>query len=340
MEVRLNDISSGLFHSYMKQRFNTKYQAIGYEHYSTFPRKTGRLYVKSYDFGNGLNFNIIKGDILKLIQLQFTEGSNNVLRYIYVKEGELILRLTKSIRYKLSQHYSSIVAAKGNDNQVLTFPIQKNIELFFIEVDTKRFAMDIQTEFLKLPKEISDVFMNKQMEEHFIYQSSYLLSVAETLNEIMNTQTEGIVKRFYLESKVLELLWLQTEQYKHELLNGYDEQVLRTSDIKIIIQAKNYIHENVEKELTLSMIARNIGTNETKIKTGFRKMYGKTFTEILINERLNNSKVLVEDGKLSIKEIANSCGYKSVSMFRIRFKERFGISPTQYQKTKSGVFKS
>lgn len=340
MEIQLNDISSGLLHNYLKQSFNTKYQTIGYEHYSIFPRKSGSLYVKSYDFGNGLNFNIVKGDILKLIQLQFTGGSNNVLRYIFVKEGELILRLTKSVRYKLSDHYSSIVAAKGNDNQVFTFPVQKNMELFIIEVNTKRFALDIQTEFLKLPKEISDVFLNRQMEEHFVYQSSYVLSVAETLKEIINTQTEGIVKRFFLESKVLELLWLQTEQYKYELLNGYDEHVLRNSDIKIIKQAKDYIHENLEKELTLTMIARTIGTNETKIKTGLKKMYGKTFSEILINERLNNSKVLVEDGKLSIKEIANSCGYKSVSMFRIRFKERFGISPTQYQKTKSGVFKS
>lgn len=340
MDIQLNDISPGMFHRYLKQTFKTKYQASAYEHRSIFPVNTGSLFLKSYDFGNGLNFNILKGDILKLIQFQFSGDSNNFLRYIFVKEGELILRLTKSIRYRLSAYYSSIVAVKGNDRQVFTFPVQKNIELYFIEVNTKRFGVDIQTEFLKLPKEISDVFLNKQTEEHFVYQSIYILSVAETLNEIINTQTEGIVKRFFMESKVLELLWLQTEQYKHELLNGYDEHVLRKSDIKIIKQAKDYIHENLEKELTLNMLARNIGTNETKIKTGLKKMYGKTFSEILRNERLNNSKLLVEDGKLSIKEIAYRCGYKSVSMFRLRFKERFGISPIQYQKTKSVIFKT
>ena len=340
MKIQLNDSTSGDLHNYLKQSFKTKYQSSGYEHNSIFPRKVGNFFLKSFDFGNGFNFHIFKGDIVKSIQLQSTEDSNNFLRYIFVKEGEIILRLTKNVRYRLSSGYSSIVAAKGPNNQTFTFPVQNNSELFIIEINTHRFAVDIQTGFLGLPKELSDVFMNNQMEEHFVYHSSYVLSVADTYNEIMSTEAEGIVKRFFLESKVLELLWLQTEQYRHELLHGYDEHVLRRSDIKIIKQAKDYIHENLEIELTLKIIARAVGTNETKLKTGFKKLYGKTFSEILRNERLNNAKVLVEDGKLSIKEIAHKCGYKSISMFRLRFKERFGITPTQYQKPNSDEFKS
>ena len=333
MKIQLKDNSSGELHNYLKQYLKTKYQPSGYEHNSIFPGETGNLYFKSYDFGNGLNFHIIKGDIRKLTQLQYTEDISNVLRYIFVKEGELILRLTKNVRYRLSSGYSSIVAAKGNNDLIFTFPVQNNFDLFLIEIKTNRFAVDIQTGFLGLPNELSNVFMNNIAEEHFIYQSSYVLSVADTYNEIIGTKAEGIVKRFFLESKVLELLWLQTEQYRHELLNGYDEHVLRKSDIKLIKQAKDYLHDNLGKELTLSILARDVGTNETKLKTGFKKLYGKTFSEILRNERFNNAKVLVEDGKLSIKEIAHRCGYKSISMFGLRFKERFGITPNQYQKS-------
>jgi len=330
MKIQLEDYSSGELHNYLKQKFKTKYQSFGFEHISTFPGKTGNLTLISYDFGNGLKFNIIKGDILRLIQMQFTGDSNNVLRYIFVKEGELILRLTRSLRYRLSSGYSSIVALKGQNDQIFTIPVQNNLELFFIEIVARRFTVNIQTERLGLPKELSDVFSNQQMEENFVYQSSFVLSVADTYNEIMNTKAEGIVKRFFMESKVLELLWIQTEQYKHELLHGYDEQVLRKSDIKLIKQAKDFIHENLEKGLTLNMLARAAGTNETKLKTGLKKLYGKTFSEILRAERLNKAKALLEEGQMSIKEIANSCGYMSTSMFGARFKERFGDTPGKY----------
>lgn len=338
MKIQLKDSSSNELHNELKQNFKTQYQSSGFEHSSTFPIKTGNILFKSFDFGNGLKFNILKGDILKLIEMQFTRGTNNVLRYLFVREGELILRLTKNLRYRLSSGYSSIVATKGLHDQIFTFPVQNNFEFFFIEINTHRFTGDIQTEYLGLPKELSDVFMNKQMEEHFVYQSNYVLSVADTYHEIMNTKAEGIVKRFFLESKALELLWLQTEQYKNELLHGYDEQILRKYDIKIIKQAKDFIHENLGKELTLKMIARAVGTNETKIKTGFKKLYGKTFSEILRTERFNHAKVLLEEGQMSIKEIALSSGYKSIAMFRTRFKEKFGITPSQYMKTDSGEF--
>ncbi|MGJ3233576.1 helix-turn-helix transcriptional regulator [Marivirga sp.] len=73
-----------------------------------------------------------------------------------------------------------------------------------------------------------------------------------------------------------------------------------------------------------------MGTNETKLKTGLKKLYGKTFTEIIRAERLTTAKALLEEGELSVKEIASKCGYKSISMFSMRFKERFGQPPSKF----------
>lgn len=60
-------------------------------------------------------------------------------------------------------------------------------------------------------------------------------------------------------------------------------------DALLIKKAKEFLHDNLDKKLTLKFVSRAIGTNEIKLKIGFKKMYGKTFTEILRTERLNKA---------------------------------------------------
>lgn len=66
-----------------------------------------------------------------------------------------------------------MVAAKGEKHQLFTFPVQNNVEMLFLQLETKRFSIDLKLDFFRLPKEIGDVFMNKVMENHFIYQSNF-----------------------------------------------------------------------------------------------------------------------------------------------------------------------
>ncbi len=330
MTVKIDNNNAEGIHKALNLILKTKYSIIGYEHLSVFPKKIGNLTLKSYDFNKGFNFNILCGDIATLTQLEFAEDSNNYLRFFFIKRGELIHTVSSSIRYRLTDNFSCMVAAKSETNQLFTFPVQNNIEILFLQIETKRFSIDLKSDFFSLSKEIGDVLMNEQMESPFIYQSNYSLSISDTINEITETPKEGIVKRFFLESKALELLWQQTELYRQELKLGYNQKLLRKPDISLIKKAKDYIHTNLDIKLTLSSVARAIGTNETKLKTGFKILYGKTFSEILRSERLYKAKTLLKEGQMSIKEIGNTCGYKSTSMFSVRFKERFGDTPGKY----------
>lgn len=331
MIVKVENNTAEGIHKALSQTLTTKFSKSGFEFQSEFPKKAGNLSLKSFNFNNGFNFNILSGDISSFFELEFNGDENNYLRYFFIKKGEVIHTVSYTIRYRLTDNFSCMVAVKSEKNQLFTFPVQNNVEIIFIQMETKRFSIDLKSDFFSLPEEIGIVLMNKEIGSHFIYHGNYTASISDTINEILNTQKEGIVKRFFLESKALELLWLQTELYKQEQNAGYNQKVLRKPDISIIKKAKDYIHNNLDKELTLSSVSREVGTNETKLKTGLKKLYGKTFSEILRTERLNRAKALLEDGELSVKEIANSCGYKSSSMFGARFKEQFGETPGKFQ---------
>lgn len=331
MKIKIKRNNAEGIHQALNQTLKTEFSKDDFEYFSYFTEPAGVLSLKSFEFDKGFNFNILKGDINSLIKFEFEEDHNNYLRFFFVKKGELIHTVSASIRYRLTDNYSCMVAAKDQQDQIFTFPAQKDVEILFLQIETKSFSIDFKSDIFSLPQDIGDVLMNKKMDSHIIYHSLYTLNIADTIEKIIKTKKEGIVKRFFLESKALELLWLQTEQFKQEKNEGYNPKVLRKHDIIIIKKAKDYIHENLDKKLTLSLISRSIGTNSTKLKTGFKLLYGKTFTQIMRTERLNKAKALLDKGELSVKEIAYSSGYKSTSMFSTRFKERFGTTPSKYK---------
>lgn len=324
-----NKTAEGIHHS-LKKSIHTKLEKDGFEYKSYFDKSVGQFTLRSYEFNKGFNFNILQGNIATLFELEFNEDENNYLRFFFVKSGELIHKMSPTIRYRLAKNYSCMVAAKGSQKQYFALPIQKDLEILFLQIETKSFFIDLKSDFFKLSNEIGNVFKNEKMDSHFIYHSNYTLTISDTINEILHTQKQGIVKRFFLESKALELLWLQAEQYNIETKQGYNSKELRKHDIMMLRKAKDFIHENHHQKLTLAKVSQAVGTNTTKLKTGLKKLYGKTFSEILLSERMNKAKALLEEGQLSVKEVAFSSGYLSASMFSVQFKKRFGLSPKAY----------
>lgn len=331
MKIKIEDNNAQGLHRALKQELSIENLKKGFELKTSISNGIGDLELTSFEFDKGFNFNILKGNITSLLQLNFEEDENNYLRFFFVNKGEVVHTVSEDIRYRLTDNFSCMVAAKGGKNQLFTFPVQNDIDILFLQIETKSFSIDFKPGAFDLSKLMSNVLMNKKMENHIIYHSLYTHDISEAISEIETTEKQGIVKRFFLESKALELLWLQAEQYEKEIKNGFNRNILRKQDVRIIKKAKDYIHEHCETKLTLTSVSRAIGTNETKLKTGFKKLYGKTFTDILRVERLNKAKALIDEEELSIKEVARACGYKSTSMFSSRFKQRFGISPSKYK---------
>lgn len=333
MRLRVENNSVEGVHRFLAKSLKSGLKKNGFEFKSMINNELGAFTINSYEFDKGFTYHMIHGDISKVLELEFNENNNNFLRFFFVKKGELIHKISPAIRYRLAENYSCMVATKNTEQQLFTFPVQNDIEIYFLQINTQNFSIDLKSDFFQLPQEIGSVFKNEKMDSHFVYQSLYTLEISETINELSDPDKEGIVKRFFIESKALELLWLQTEQYKKETSKGYNFKILKKHDIAIIKKAKSFIHENLNEPLTLKVVAHAVGTNETKLKIGFKTLIGKNFSEILRHERMNKAKALLEVGELNIKEISHSCGYKSHSMFTKRFKERFGVNPMHYNLT-------
>lgn len=70
-------------------------------------------------------------------------------------------------------------------------------------------------------------------------------------------------------------------------------------------------------------------------RSGFQHLYKKTFgvsvMHDVINSRIERAKKLLRCTNLSIREIASNCGYQNEYSFMRCFKERVGMTPTEYR---------
>lgn len=152
--------------------------------------------------------------------------------------------------------------------------------------------------------------------------SAKIFSVIE---DIKNCFYRGLTRKIYMESKIYELIALS----HHNLDIEKQSRNLASDDIDKIKFAAQLIRENIDNPFTIVELARKVGVNQTKLKEGFKTVFGDTVFGYLQEIRMNKARHFLTDTSLSIQEISLLSGYQNVSNFSIAFKRIFGYPPTK-----------
>lgn len=108
---------------------------------------------------------------------------------------------------------------------------------------------------------------------------------------------------------------------------------LNSSDISKIRGIHAYILKNLDKPLLpLIELAHTFGTNEYKVKHGFKQLYGHTVFRFLIVERLKRASLLIQHTDIPLKEVSHIAGFVSVPHFSKAFKQKYGYTPSDLRK--------
>ncbi len=146
------------------------------------------------------------------------------------------------------------------------------------------------------------------------------------LADISQCQRKGVLKRLFLESKILELFLLQIEQYEstHSVVPS---EKIRKEDVEKIHHAKMLLEQNITSPYSLLELSRKVGLNDFKLKKGFKILFGTTVFGYLHEIRMQQSKRMLLEENKPVKEVAAYCGYQYVQHFTTAFKNKFGITP-------------
>jgi AraC-like DNA-binding protein len=103
-------------------------------------------------------------------------------------------------------------------------------------------------------------------------------------------------------------------------------------DQRLITSIEQYVQQNMSRgEINLEEMASAMGMAMRPFFQKVRDITGKTPAEVVRDLRLKNACILLKRTNINMTELANNVGFATGDHFISLFKERFGISPTEYR---------
>lgn len=143
----------------------------------------------------------------------------------------------------------------------------------------------------------------------------------------------------------------EQDDYAEDMLLGLFSQllvtILRTDDVSaplrsthclnhenaIIRKAQQYISANVRKRLSVPLVAQNADISPSYLTTLFQKHLQISPGEYIRRIKLQESKQMIREGNLNFTQIAQTLHYSTIHHFSRQFKEKFGVTPSEYAKS-------
>ena len=97
-------------------------------------------------------------------------------------------------------------------------------------------------------------------------------------------------------------------------------------------KAMEYIALNYSQNLTVSQLARHLGLDRSYLCSLFKQIVKSSPQDFIIRFRIEKSRELMRDPRLSISDIARSVGYEHPLAFSKAFRREVGMAPSHYRK--------
>lgn len=104
-----------------------------------------------------------------------------------------------------------------------------------------------------------------------------------------------------------------------------------TSQINTVIEIRKYIENHYDVNINLDVLSSNQLISKYHLLRLFKKYYGQTPRQYLMDKRIEKSKEQLLKGT-SVTETCFAVGFESLGSFSTLFKVKTGKSPSEFQK--------
>lgn len=239
------------------------------------------------------------------------KGSYQALSYKYnnqitISEGECYI----------SQPYAGYAINSRSKEDTIIAGVLIKREAFFrhyfqtLSSDKKmfHFFLNPQTDFR------SEEFIHLKFEDDYSIRNLLNIMMLEYADRDENTQN-------ILRPLTLAVLMQISRQYKRS--SREDVPISLAEQIELYI-AEHYNH------VTLSDTAKHFSYHPNYISTLLPRDLGKSFSEIVLEQRMERAVGFLKGTNLSVSEIAELLGYSNSSNFYKAFKEYYKTTPREY----------
>ena len=103
----------------------------------------------------------------------------------------------------------------------------------------------------------------------------------------------------------------------------------------VVVTTKQIIEDQLSSAISQKALARRFNISERHLNRIFSEQTGFSVGSYIIQRRLNAAQKMLYNPKFSVKEIAESLGFRSDNYFCAFFKRQTGMTPMEYAKSAS-----
>lgn len=151
------------------------------------------------------------------------------------------------------------------------------------------------------------------------------------IREIIHCPTKAELQRFFTQLKISELMMCYFSKIvNRDISSIISHDKISLTDKEMILKIKIHVDETIEKELNIASYASLYGMPAVQINRLFRNVFGYTLSKYHRKKKLNEaySRLLDTGNKWTVKEIAFSLGFNSITSFSRSFYNEFKIRPS------------
>lgn len=234
----------------------------------------------------------------------------------------------------VSHNYHDHISPCKNFHVYLSFG-DLNKHEFQVEPDDSQFVAIVLTKnrFLELFDSETwvknDYFYNRVCNGKIMLLGDYEVPMDmkffQLTEEITKCEWNGDFQRDLVFLKLKELFLYLHYQKQRVLENSVNFSRERLEKLRF---SRAYLLGHYKTAPTIKELSRIVLLNESQLKRGFKKIYGKTIGRYVTDLRMEKALTLLENHQ--VNEIADLLGYKSVPHFISTFKKFYGESPKQF----------
>ncbi len=105
------------------------------------------------------------------------------------------------------------------------------------------------------------------------------------------------------------------------------------SENEIIRQAQQYISAHIREKLSVPLVAAQVDVSPSYLTALFHKNLQISPGEYIRRIKLQESKQMIRENDMNFTQIAAALQYSTVHHFSRQFKDKFGITPSEYAKS-------
>ena len=277
---------------------------------------------------NGINTDLIL-EKEELIDSKVGEGEDMQIADVHlllVEDNEELLFLMEKI---LSKHYHVLIAKDGLE----ALNVIKDNEIDIIISDVMMPEMD-GLEFCRTLK--------SNLETSHI--PIILLTAKNTVEdriECYNAGADGYISKPFelkiLEARINNFIMHKKnkqEEFRSNVEVNIDSLEPSSIDKEFLDKVISVINSNMsEGDFDVVQLADALAVSKSSLYRKMKLATGLSPIEFIRNIRLKHGSQLLKDKSISVAEVAYECGFSNPKYFATCFKEEFGVTPKEYQKS-------